>query len=91
MNLEYTDMATTARRNTSLRLNVDTLDQARKLGINISAVAEEALAREVAKMNRDKWLEENAEAFKAQHEWHERNGHPLKDIMTSPVGSTWKS
>ncbi|WP_247086356.1 hypothetical protein [Marivita sp. S6314] len=37
-----------------------------------------------------KWLEENAAAFKAQSEWHRTHGHPLVDIMVSPAAETWR-
>ena len=35
---------------------------------------------------RAQWLEKNADAFKAQSDWHAKNGHPLADIKTSPGG-----
>lgn len=36
------------------------------------------------------WLEDNAEAFRAQSEWHEINGHPLAESMVSPVARSWR-
>ena len=36
-----------------------------------------------------KWLEENAEAFKTQSEWHEKHGHPLADILVGPCRDSW--
>ena len=30
------------------------------------------------------WLEENALAFAAQAEWHERHPHPLSEILVQP-------
>jgi len=80
-----------AKRKTSLTLDAAMLDGAKELGINISAVAEAALARAVNQARRQQWLEENAEVFKAQSNWHARNGHPLSEIMTGPGGDTWKS
>ena len=82
-------MNTTTKRKTSLTLDSDALDAARELGVNVSAVADEALRRAVADARRIRWLEENAEAFAAQTEWHERNDHPLADILTGPAGATW--
>jgi antitoxin CcdA len=64
-------MGTSARRSTSLRLNAETLDQAKELGINVTAVAEDALEKAVSAMKRKIWLEENSDAFDAQHKWHE--------------------
>ncbi|WP_420340703.1 type II toxin-antitoxin system CcdA family antitoxin [Roseibium sp.] len=84
-------MGTSARRSTSLRLNAETLDQAKELGINVTAVAEDALEKAVSAMKRKIWLEENADAFDAQRKWHEQNGHPLADIIAGPAGAVWKS
>ncbi len=79
------------RRKTSLTLDAEALDLAKELGLNISAVAEAALVKAVAAAKREKWLAENADAFTAQSDWHERNGHPLADIIVAPGGSSWKS
>ena len=84
-------MGTSARRSTSLRLNAETLDQAKELGINVTAVAEDALEKAVSAMKHKIWLEENADAFDAQREWHEQNGHPLADIIAGPAGAAWKN
>lgn len=83
-------MVAATKRKTSLTLDSETLDSAKELGINVSAVSERALAEAVAKVRREKWLEENAEAFAAQSDWHEKNGHPLAEIMTFPGASSWK-
>ena len=82
-------MAAAAKRKTSLTLDAGALEAARDLGINVSAVAEAALIQAVACAQREKWLTENAEAFAAQSDWHERHGHPLADIMTAPGGTSW--
>lgn len=84
-------MIAASRRKTSLTLDAATLDFARQLGINVSAVADKALQSAVADARGRKWQDENAEAFAAQAAWHERNGHPLADIIASPGGATWKS
>ncbi|MTJ06078.1 MAG: hypothetical protein FH759_15535 [Sediminimonas qiaohouensis] len=83
-------MSSATKRKTSLTLDVETLDRARELGINVSAVAEAALVDAVSEMRRKKWRDENADAFARQSEWHERNGHPLADIMTTPGSASWK-
>jgi antitoxin CcdA len=84
-------MVTAARRSTSLRLNAETLDQAKELGINVTEVAEDALEKAVSAMKRKIWLEENSDAFDEQRKWHEQNGHPMADIIAGPVGAAWKS
>jgi antitoxin CcdA len=84
-------MVSSAKRKSSLTLDAEALDNAKDLGINVSAVAEAALVKAVAEGRRKKWLEENADAFAAQSEWHDRNGHPLAEIITAPGGISWNS
>ena len=82
-------MVVATKRKTSLTLDAEALEAAKALGINVSAVAEAALIDAVARAARQQWLAENAEAFAAQSDWHERHGHPLADIMTAPGSSSW--
>jgi antitoxin CcdA len=84
-------MAGAAKRKTSVTIDAAALDAARDLGLNVSAVAETALQAAVAEARRCKWLEENAAAFARQAEWHERNGHPLADILVSPGKASWSA
>ena len=84
-------MAGVLKRKTSVTLDADALDTAKVLEINVSAVAEAALLKAIAEARNKKWQAENADAFAAQAEWHERNGHPLADIIASPCGSSWNS
>jgi antitoxin CcdA len=77
------------KRKTSLSLDSAILDEAKVLGINVSSVADAALEKAVAEARRAAWLAENAEAFAAQAEWHERNGHPAAKIMVGPAASSW--
>ena len=79
-----------AKRKTSVTLAADALDEARDLGINVSAVADEALRRAVAEERRRRWLDENAATFAAQAAWHERHGHPLADILAGPGRAAWE-
>ena len=83
-------MASNFKRKTSLTLSADALNAAKELGINVSAVSDAALGEAVDEARRKKWLAENADAFAAQSEWHELNGHPLQDILAGPGGTTWK-
>jgi antitoxin CcdA len=78
-------MKAASKRKTSLTLDAAALDAAHELGINVSLVADTALKKAVAESRRSKWLDENADAFAKQAEWHERHGHPLADILVSPA------
>ncbi len=84
-------MTVVPKRKTSATLDADALDRVKDLEINVSTVAEAALLKAVAEARNKKWLAENAEAFPAQAKWHERNGHPLADIIASPGGFSWNS
>jgi antitoxin CcdA len=84
-------MTALTRRKTSLTLNARSLDEARELGINVSAVADAAIRKAVDEARREKWRSENAEAFRSQAAWHEANLHPLSDIMAGPGTETWRS
>tara|TARA_R110002020_G_scaffold392426_2_gene602695 strand:- start:429 stop:704 length:276 start_codon:yes stop_codon:yes gene_type:complete len=88
---EHVVMAGRSKRKTSLTLDAEALDCAKDLEINVSAVAEAALLKAIAEARQRKWVAENADAFAAQAEWHERNGHPLADIIAAPGGSSWNS
>ena len=77
------------KRKTSLTLDADALDDARALGLNVSAITDQALKNAVAQARRTQWLEQNAETFAAQAAWHDENGHPLSQIMAAPGGDTW--
>lgn len=83
-------MAAASKRKTSLTLDGAALEAARALGVNVSAVADAALRRAVAEARHRQWLKENAAAFAAQAEWHDRNGHPLADILAHPGEASWK-
>lgn len=83
-------MSATAKRKTSVTLDAAALEAARELGVNVSAVADAALRQAIGEARRRRWLEENADAFAAQAEWHSRNGHPLADILAAPGRTTWK-
>ena len=82
-------MVAATKRKTSLTLDIEALEAAKELEINVSAVAEMALINAIAETRRKNWLAENAGAFAAQSGWHEHNGHPLADIITAPGGSSW--
>jgi antitoxin CcdA len=80
-----------SKRKTSVTSDAAALEAACELGLNVSAVADAALQQAVGEARRRRWLEENAEAFAAEAEWHARNGHPLADILASPGRASWNA
>jgi antitoxin CcdA len=77
-------MVIATKRKTSLTLDAEALDSAKALDINVSAVAEAALKNAVAQARHAQWVAQNAQAFAAQAAWHERDGHPLAEIISAP-------
>jgi len=53
------------------------LAEAKALGINVSQVAEEGLAKAVAAKRTALWLQENHEAIQSSNEYVEKHGLPL--------------
>ena len=84
-------MSAKTKRKTSFTLIATALDTAKELGINISAVAEDALLQAISEARKQAWQKENAQAFEAQAVWHKEKGHPLADIIAGPGGDTWTS
>jgi len=58
----------------NLTLNSDLLKQSRALGLNLSALAEAAIAKALQDFRAEEWLRENAEAIRAYNEHVERQG-----------------
>ncbi len=61
----------------NLTLNAALLDEARSLGLNLSAAAEEGLRRAVAEARTARWQAENAAALASSNTWVQDNGLPL--------------
>jgi antitoxin CcdA len=85
-------MKAVAKRKTSLTLDAAALDSAKELDINISAVAEAALVQAIAEARHATMARRECRRLSLRRrDWHERNGHPLAEIMTGPGGSSWTS
>jgi len=61
----------------NLSLSAVLLDEARDLGLNLSAAAEEGLRRAVAEARAARWRAENAEALASSNAWVTEHGLPL--------------
>lgn len=76
MNAETRKLAT-AKRATNVSLRSDLIDEARRLGINISVACEQGLEKEVAKTRAEQWLVENRAALESSNAYVEKHGLPL--------------
>lgn len=62
------------KKPTRLRVNSDLLEKAHKLGVDVAATLEDALASEVQRKQRDTWREENRDAIEAYNEHVAQHG-----------------
>ena len=63
-----------AKRPMNISLDADLVEKARAYGVNVSAVAEQALRDRIAKEEAQAWLDENREAIAAQNAWTAERG-----------------
>jgi antitoxin CcdA len=63
------------RRATDLPLDAELVDEARRLGVDLSRAAEGGLRRAVAAAKA--WRAENADAIRQMNAWVEKHGLPL--------------
>ncbi|MGD9866212.1 MAG: type II toxin-antitoxin system CcdA family antitoxin [Pseudodonghicola sp.] len=70
-------MSATAKRRTNVTIDAATLDAARELGLNVSAVSEAALIEAVRQARAASWAARNAEALAQRRAWLDDNGLPL--------------
>ncbi|GAA6177847.1 type II toxin-antitoxin system CcdA family antitoxin [Sulfitobacter pacificus] len=69
------------KRATNLSLDKELLKDAKALGVNISAAAEQGVRQAL----RDAWLAENRASMEAWDEWVEKNGLPLEEYRMFDV------
>ena len=65
------------KKATNLSLNADLVEDAKRLGINVSQACEAGLNEEVRKTKQQKWLQENREAIDWSNRYVEEHGLPL--------------
>jgi antitoxin CcdA len=68
----------TQRKATNLSLDQALVAEAKELEINVSRIAEEAIAAAVRAEKNRRWKDENREAMEAWNEWTRKNGLPLE-------------
>jgi antitoxin CcdA len=65
------------RRPTNVSLPADLVDDAKRLGINLSQSCEEGLRNEVRKTLSEQWKRDNMEALESSNEYVRKHGLPL--------------
>jgi antitoxin CcdA len=70
------------KRSTNLTLRSRIVREARQLGINLSAAAEDGIERAVAKARNQQWVDRNRAAMASYNAFVEREGLLLEDLRT---------
>ncbi len=65
------------KKPTNVSLSVALVDEAKKLGINVSEACQTGLAAEVKKARETAWQEENRAAIESSNEYVRKHGLPL--------------
>jgi antitoxin CcdA len=63
-----------AKRPINLSLDADLVEKAHAYGVNVSAVAEDALRTRIGREEARLWLDENRKAIAAQNAWTAERG-----------------
>ena len=67
----------TSKKPTNVSLNVALVEEAKRLGINVSEACQAGLAAEVSKRRSDEWKRENKEAIESSNDYVRQHGLPL--------------
>ena len=71
------------RRSVNLTLPVSLIEQARRAGLNLSGVAETAIAAEVTRLARERFAEEIRQGVEQHHRWLEEYGSLADEVRTA--------
>ncbi|WP_395615569.1 type II toxin-antitoxin system CcdA family antitoxin [Sphingorhabdus sp.] len=70
---------TAPRRPTNISLPSDMVDEAKRLGINVSQACETGLQEQVRKALGEEWKSENRQAIESWNKWIAENGMPYDE------------
>ncbi len=65
------------KKATNISLDSQLLDEAKRLGVNVSRACEDGLAAQVRDLKAKQWLEENRAALESSNDYVEKHGLPL--------------
>jgi antitoxin CcdA len=69
----------TAKRATNVTLSIDLVENAKRLGINVSQACESGLTDQVRKALGEEWRRDNREAVENWNKWIRENGMPYDE------------
>lgn len=74
------DRDTAQRRPTNLSLDARLVEEAKRLGLNLSRACERGLAEQIAEERARRWKAENADALASSNAFVEEKGLPLAGL-----------
>jgi antitoxin CcdA len=77
MHMNKPSRFTAPKKATNVSLPGDLVEEAKRLGINMSQACETALSNEVRKAMGEEWKRENLEAMESSNEYVRKHGLPL--------------
>ncbi len=82
-------MTVTEKTRVTLTLDRDAVESAKAHGLNLSAIASDAICAAARRSAREAWIAESTPVVAAQDAWLDRNGHPFAGAVAGPLGKAW--
>jgi antitoxin CcdA len=70
---------TAPKKATNISLPADLVEEAKRLGVNLSQACETGLSQHVRNALKEEWKRENREAIQSWNKWVEENGMPYDE------------
>lgn len=70
---------TAPKRATNVSLPADLVEEAKRLGVNLSQACEAGLSEQVRQSMKEEWKRENREAIESWNKWIAENGMPFDE------------
>lgn len=84
-------MAAIEKTRVTLTLDKEAVDSAKAHGLNLSAIASDAIWSAAKCSEREAWIEENTAIVAAQDAWLDQDGHPFAGAVAGPFGAAWSA
>ena len=80
MHMNKPSRFTAPKRATNVSLPGDMVDEAKRLGINVSQACETGLQEQVRKALGEEWKRDNRQAIESWNKWVAENGMPYDEL-----------
>lgn len=83
-------MSAIEKTRVTLTLDKEAVESAKAHGLNLSAIASDAICEAARQSEREAWVAESTPIVAEQDEWLEKNGHPFRAVIAGPFGGAWR-